>query len=171
MELLDGESLAAKLRRGPMTETEALPVLRQMAAGLAAAHSAGVIHRDFKSSNVMLVPKPEELGGLRAVITDFGLAHTSKEGEGSETDLTGDGATVGTPAYMAPSNSKAVQSPPQQTSTPSARFCTKWSRANPRSPDPPRWRQWSKGCNTKLHRRGSTYPVSAGSGKKPSCAA
>ncbi len=61
--------------------------------GLAAAHAAGVIHRDFKSSNVVLV-------GSRAVITDFGLARSDVAGE--HTDLTGDVAMLGTPAYMAP---------------------------------------------------------------------
>ena len=56
MELLEGETLAHRLaRRGKMTTAEALPLVLQMCDGLAAAHAEGVVHRDFKSSNVLLV--------------------------------------------------------------------------------------------------------------------
>ncbi len=65
-----------------------------MAEGLAAAHKAGVVHRDFKSANVMLVPTED---GIRAVVTDFGLARTGLAQAGSS-----EGEIVGTPAYMAP---------------------------------------------------------------------
>src|SRR5437867_66944 len=74
MELLRGETLASKLHAvGRMTSVEALPIVEQMAGGLAAAHRAGVVHRDFKSANVILVQSEE--GGqrenaLRAVVTD-----------------------------------------------------------------------------------------------------
>src|SRR5580658_4381144 len=72
MEFLPGETLSEKVRRdGPMSTEEALPFIVQMASGLDAAHAAGVIHRDFKPSNVMLV---STAGELRAVVTDFGLA-------------------------------------------------------------------------------------------------
>ncbi|HEV8582160.1 MAG TPA: protein kinase [Thermoanaerobaculia bacterium] len=97
MELLRGETLAARLRRGPLTPGEALPLVRQMTEGLAAAHAAGVAHLDLKSGNVMLVP---ERDGIRAVLTDFGLAR--------RTDLPDESATGparslrGTPAYVAP---------------------------------------------------------------------
>ena len=99
MQLLGGESLADRLERaGRLRPEEALPLVRQMAAGLAAAHEAGVIHRDFKAANVMLVPCS---GGERAVVTDFGLArvHTAGPSDGT---LTRAGDIVGTPAYMAP---------------------------------------------------------------------
>jgi len=108
MELLSGETLAQRIRdRGRFQTTEALPLLEQMCAGLAAAHRVGVIHRDFKSSNVMLVKSPASAAGgepaqsqaFRAVITDFGLAH-AEEVEGGT--LTKFGDIVGTPAYMAP---------------------------------------------------------------------
>lgn len=91
MELLPGETLAEHLHRcGPMTWSEALPVIRQMAAALDAAHAAGVVHQDLKCSNVLLVPGD---GGTRAVVTDFGIAVLQEEGaqEGR-----------GTPGYMAP---------------------------------------------------------------------
>ena len=67
MELLNGETLADKLQRdGRLTTEEALPLARQMAAGLTAAHRAGVVHRDFKSLNVMLVKPASPDGELRA---------------------------------------------------------------------------------------------------------
>src|SRR5215470_11943720 len=70
MELLEGESLKQRLRRGGrMTPREARPLVEQLVAGLAAAHGYGIVHRDFKCDNVMLVPSPD--GPTRAVITDF----------------------------------------------------------------------------------------------------
>ncbi len=98
MELLPGETLAARVRRARMTTAEARPLVGQMAAALSAAHRAGVIHRDFKSQNVMLVPGA---GGERAVITDFGLARQDEPGDGSISHRGGTGL-LGTPAYMAP---------------------------------------------------------------------
>src|SRR5208282_6533462 len=65
MELLEGETLSQRLRRtGAMTTGEALPLVAQMAAGLAAAHLAGIVHRDFKCSNVMLVRSPGQEAGV-----------------------------------------------------------------------------------------------------------
>lgn len=99
MELLQGETLAERLARaGRLTTGEALPIVAQVAAGLQAAHEAGVVHRDFKPANVMLVAAPGRPGGLRAVVTDFGLAHDAPEGEGS----TATGGLVGTAAYVSP---------------------------------------------------------------------
>jgi tetratricopeptide (TPR) repeat protein/tRNA A-37 threonylcarbamoyl transferase component Bud32 len=100
MELLSGETLDKRARSGGrMTTAEALPLVEQMCAGLGAAHRAGVIHRDFKSSNVMLVRTKDPGEPLRAVITDFGLAHAE---ERAEHTLTKPGDIVGTPSYMAP---------------------------------------------------------------------
>ena len=97
MELLAGETLRHRIQRaGRMTAAEALPVVEQMAAALAAAHAHGVVHRDFKSDNVMLVPSAEG-AGVRAVVTDFGLARSAET-----SGLTTTGALKGTPAYMAP---------------------------------------------------------------------
>jgi serine/threonine protein kinase len=99
MELLTGETLRARLQReGPLDGATALAFARQIADGLTAAHQAGVIHRDFKSGNVMLVPSPG--GRERAVIMDFGLAR-SVAPEGAP-QLTMAGIVAGTPAYMAP---------------------------------------------------------------------
>src|SRR5215470_14726709 len=104
MELLEGETLAQRLRElGPMSTAEALPLVLQMCDGLAAAHAEGVVHRDFKSSNVLLVQRrgpPGDSGTTRAVITDFGIARPL-QGTG-ETGLTGGAGMIGTPEYMAP---------------------------------------------------------------------
>ena len=80
MELLHGETLSDRLRRdGPFSTAEILPLVEQMAAGLTAAHRAGVVHRDFKSHNVMLVKPTLADGETRVVVTDFGLAWQSAQ--------------------------------------------------------------------------------------------
>lgn len=81
MELLPGENLAIHLeRRGRIDWREALPILTQILLGLEAAFSVGVLHRDLKAENVMLVPESE---GVRAVVTDFGLAVVADTDPGS----------------------------------------------------------------------------------------
>ena len=103
MELLPGETLAQRLRRGGrMTPAEALPLVGHMAAALTAAHQAGIVHRDFKPSNVVLVPSKDNEAEVRAVVTDFGLAHTSGGDRSVVLSVTGTGEALGTPAYMAP---------------------------------------------------------------------
>jgi serine/threonine protein kinase len=73
MEYLPGQTLSRYLaHKGPLRPTEAFPLLRQLAEGLAAAHQVGIVHRDLKADNVMLVESRD--GKVRAVITDFGLA-------------------------------------------------------------------------------------------------
>jgi serine/threonine protein kinase len=104
MELLSGPTLSEAIARGgPMTAKDALLIVKQLAAGLNAAHGVGIVHRDFKSANVILVS--QEAGGARAPqakITDFGLARAFAGSESAMTTLTGSGALAGTPAYMAP---------------------------------------------------------------------
>lgn len=99
MELLDGETLAERLKRvRRMTISEAWPLIQQMAAGLGAAHHAGIVHRDFKPGNVMLVDTP-----ARAVITDFGLSRAVDTQAASGEPSTGSASgVVGTPPYIAP---------------------------------------------------------------------
>jgi len=96
MELLQGETLSERLRRGRLDEEEALPLVEQMCAGLDAAHRVGIVHRDFKPANVFLVPDGDD---VRVAITDFGLA---RPGGAADAGVTGTGEIIGTPAYMAP---------------------------------------------------------------------
>lgn len=103
MELLEGLTLTRYLRKhGTIAHEEALPIVVQIASGLGAAHDAGVVHRDFKTSNVLLA---ETSRGLRAVITDFGLSQTLNDEGLTPVDsdrLTGTGQLMGTLAYLAP---------------------------------------------------------------------
>jgi len=100
MELLLGETLAERLRRkGPLAPDEALPIARQVADALHAAHQAGIVHRDLKPGNVMLV---EGRGSLRAVVTDFGLARLESGSEDQQGLALTAAGVVGTPAYLAP---------------------------------------------------------------------
>jgi tetratricopeptide (TPR) repeat protein/tRNA A-37 threonylcarbamoyl transferase component Bud32/TolB-like protein len=106
MELLTGHTLAERLSKdGRMRPDEALPLIEQMTAALTAAHEAGVVHRDFKSANVMLEPDERRPGGVRVVVTDFGLARREKPKAGGTVHaapLTQTEAVIGTPDYMAP---------------------------------------------------------------------
>ena len=92
MDLLEGETLWRRIRRdGPLEAPLIEDIASQIADGLDAAHAEGVIHRDLKSANVMLVPRPD--GTTRAVIMDFGLA------AGEEEQVATGSGTV---CYMAP---------------------------------------------------------------------
>jgi len=95
MELLEGESLADRLRAGPMRISVALPIVTAMLAGLSAVHSRGLIHRDLKPSNVFVTPYGVKL-------LDFGLARPGLDGAAPAANLTRTGIVIGTPRYMAP---------------------------------------------------------------------
>jgi serine/threonine-protein kinase len=90
MELLRGQTLSQRLRLGPLAPPEGLRVCAEVAAALAAAHAAGLVHRDVKPSNVMLTD-------TGAKVFDFGIAAAIGSGE-----LDGNGELLGTPAYLAP---------------------------------------------------------------------
>jgi tetratricopeptide (TPR) repeat protein/tRNA A-37 threonylcarbamoyl transferase component Bud32/TolB-like protein len=110
MELLPGETLAERLRRtGPLPADAALPIVRQIAGALHAAHRVGVVHRDLKPGNVVLVDGRD---GVRAVVTDFGLARQERGEDPRGVTLTGATGVVGTPAYLAPEQVEAREATP-----------------------------------------------------------
>ncbi len=95
MELLSGYSLRALIRKGPLTPMQGILIARQAAEALAAAHSAGVIHRDLKPDNIHLSEGP---GGRVVVkVLDFGLAKVA-----GASRLSRAGVVFGTPYYMSP---------------------------------------------------------------------
>ena len=96
MKLLAGETLAARLARaGPLPDPEASLIIKQIGAGLSAAHIAGILHRDIKAANIIL----DDFGEMvHACVTDFGLARAAL----SETTALTIGGVAGTPGYMAP---------------------------------------------------------------------
>lgn len=105
MEFLEGVTLGETIERaGPLPLAEAASVAQQLCAALQAIHDAGVIHRDIKSRNVMLVPRH---GATQAVVMDLGLAR--EFGPDAKTDLTMPGAIMGTPQYMAPEQFEGIQ--------------------------------------------------------------
>ncbi|AUX20066.1 uncharacterized protein SOCEGT47_005290 [Sorangium cellulosum] len=99
MELLEGESLRSALaREGAMSPERAVALLLPVAGAMHAAHEAGVIHRDLKPDNVMLVRR--EGGALQPTVVDFGVAKIVAEQD--EEQASGDFEVFGTPDYMPP---------------------------------------------------------------------
>jgi Tol biopolymer transport system component/predicted Ser/Thr protein kinase len=97
MELLQGETLAAKLKHGKLTVEQTLLWGQEIADALAAAHAKGIVHRDIKPANIMLTK-----AGVK--VLDFGLAKSCEED-----NLTGSNVVMGTPAYMAPEQSEGQE--------------------------------------------------------------
>jgi len=102
MEYIEGESLKKLIKReGALPAPRVCPVIKQVAAALDAAHRLGMVHRDIKPDNIVLVQTPE---GVQAKVLDFGIAKVKESrlgGTGSMT-LTGTGVVIGTPQYMSP---------------------------------------------------------------------
>jgi serine/threonine protein kinase len=111
MEFLQGETLASRIKEtGALQLTEAYNIARQIAAALQAAHAMGIVHRDMKPTNIMLVPSQSLTDyGFRAVISDFGLARLgSVLSQGNSSSLTHTGRPIGTIPYMAPEQLEGV---------------------------------------------------------------
>jgi Tol biopolymer transport system component/predicted Ser/Thr protein kinase len=116
MELVEGEDLAERLKRGPISIDEALPIAKQIAVALETAHEQGIIHRDLKPANIKLRPD----GTVK--VLDFGLAKAMDSGTGSRESGVGNtladsptitspamtmrGVILGTAAYMSPEQAK-----------------------------------------------------------------
>ena len=118
MELVEGETLAERIRKGPIPVDEAIPLFIQIAEGLEAAHAKAIVHRDLKPANMKIAP------GRRIKILDFGLAKayaeeasSSKrsesptltrlgEGYGGQAERTAPGVILGTAPYMSPEQAR-----------------------------------------------------------------
>jgi serine/threonine-protein kinase len=107
MELVDGDTLEERLKRGPVSVKEALAIAEQIIEGLEAAHEKDIIHRDLKPANVKITPEG------RVKILDFGLAKPLEEPIRSTSDLatlrvsaTDQGVILGTAAYMSPEQAR-----------------------------------------------------------------
>ncbi len=114
MELVEGQTLSARIKQGPIPLEESVSIAHQIAAALEAAHEKGIVHRDLKPGNVMIKDGPS---GIMVKVLDFGLAKVAQRGSASDSDnpelsptismaATQAGVILGTAAYMAPEQAK-----------------------------------------------------------------
>ncbi len=92
LQLVEGDTLADRIARGPLPLEEALPIARQIAGALEAAHEHGIVHRDLKPANVKITPD-----GVVKVL-DFGLAKLTEAGRGPDAGSASQAPTITTPA-------------------------------------------------------------------------
>jgi serine/threonine-protein kinase len=112
MKLLDGDTLADRLRaHGMLSIAAATTIALQVAGAVAAAHARGIVHRDLKPDNIMLVRDAEAGGGERAFVLDFGIAKLTADGFTSShsNNRTVTGVLLGTPLYMSPEQCRGAR--------------------------------------------------------------
>jgi serine/threonine protein kinase len=111
MELVEGEDLSERIKRGPIPIDEAIPIALQIAEALEAAHEAGIVHRDLKPANIKLRPD------ATAKVLDFGLAKAWEADDGDSSlsmsptltrHATAAGVILGTAAYMSPEQAAGI---------------------------------------------------------------
>ena len=142
MELVEGETLADRISRGPIPLDEALPIARQITEALEAAHEQGIIHRDLKPANIKVRPD----GTVK--VLDFGLAKLNDPNVSNGPNdpnalsisptitspaMTGIGVLLGTAAYVSPEQARGRPITNGLTFGPLASSCMRWSRAEGRS--------------------------------------
>ena len=113
LELVDGETLADRIARGPLPTDEALPVARQIAEALEAAHEAGLVHRDLKPANIKVRPdgvvKLLDFGLAKVLDPDLSSAGAKRAAESptiTSPAMTRAGVILGTAAYMSPEQAR-----------------------------------------------------------------
>ena len=127
MEYVEGATLKRQITSGPLESSELIRLAIQIAHGLDAAHGAGVIHGDIKSSNIMVTPRGH------AKVLDFGLATRTVRDRGRAGDSA---AVMGTAPYMSPNRRSENRSIDDRIFSASAWCCTKWRRGACPSPGP-----------------------------------
>ena len=104
MELLDGEDLDTRLRRGPLSAAELHKIMSEVCRALSKAHALGIVHRDLKPANIFIVKDGEH---ETTKVLDFGIAKTRSNELGGSTTKTG--AMLGTPYYMSPEQAQGTK--------------------------------------------------------------
>lgn len=100
LELVEGDTLAERLARGPLPVADVVAIARQIADALEAAHERGIVHRDLKPANIKITPT-----GVVKVL-DFGIAKVAARDDDETKVLTREGAVIGTAAYMSPEQTR-----------------------------------------------------------------
>ncbi len=151
MELVEGETLAARISKGAIPLEEALQIALQIAEALEAAHEKGIIHRDLKPANVIVTPEGT------AKVLDFGLAKAMDPEPASEVELTQSptltmqatqaGIIMGTAAYMSPEQAKGLIADQRSdiwSFGPSSSKCSRGSSPLPGTTSLKCWPRWSR---------------------------